>query len=181
MKSLKFFSFLLTFLFLSCSQTLDFDQIDNYTTDPVFSAAITFFEIDAASFITVAGAPAVTEITEESEFKLFGNDFIKDNLVKLDFNFEIRNEFDRDFTIEISLLDENNALIYKLQDLNITANNLNFIQLEEIDIASNSNVRNFTKVVLKISLDDTTTPINAGNNGSLSFKSGATVYLETSL
>ena len=181
MKFHKLCLFICTILFLSCSQSLDFDQLDNYTTKPVFSAALTFFEINATNFITVPGAPATTEITEESEFKLFENDFIKNNLIKLDFNFEIRNEFNRDITIEISLLNDNNILIYKIQDLKIAANNLDFKQNEEIDVLANENVKNFTRVKLKISLDDTTTPINTTSNRSLEFKSAATIYLENSL
>lgn len=172
---------LCTILFFSCSQSLDFDQVQDYSTKPTFSTALTFFTLSSNNFTADAGSPPITEISEESDFKLFGNTFIKQNLVKLDFDFEIRNEFDRDLTIEISLLNDNDNLVYKFEDLKVTANNLDFKQQEVIDITTSQNVKNFTKVEINLSLDDKTRPIDASDIGLLEFKSAATVYLDTSL
>lgn len=118
---MKFFkvisAILCTFFFLSCSQSLDFDQIDAYTVSPSIAAPLVFFTIDASNFTTtVAGEPIVTELTEISDFKLFESAFIKQNVIQLDFEFEVNNEFNRDITTEISLLDENNNLIYRFRD-----------------------------------------------------------------
>ncbi|WP_299670707.1 hypothetical protein [uncultured Polaribacter sp.] len=182
MKFFKKVSFLLsTILFFSCSQTLDFNQIEDYTTTPVFTSSLTLFTLNASNFVAFPGAPPVTEISERSDFKIFENSYVRDNLVRIDFDFEIRNEFNRDFTMEISLLDAANNLIYKLQDLNIEANNLEFIQKEIIDITQNPNLRNFTNVEVTLSLDDKITPISASDIGILDFKSAITVYLETTL
>ena len=177
-------SFFLIFTLLcsfGCSESLDFDQANTYLAKPVFNTSLAYFTIDSSNFITIAGAPIITEITETADFKLFEERFIQENLVRLDFEFEIKNEFNRDFTIEISLLDAEDNLIFKLDDLNVSANNLNFKQTIVIDINANPEVKNFTRVQTTISLDDRTTPILASDAGKIVVKSGAIAYLETTL
>ncbi|MEN8776658.1 MAG: hypothetical protein ABF263_02840 [Polaribacter sp.] len=169
------------FLSISCSKNLDFNQLDDYTNNPEFISSITYFTLDSNNFIPNAGTPNVTEITEQFDFRIFENTFIKNNLIKLDFMVEVNNQFNSDFTIEISLLNDNNNLIYKLNDFKIAANDTDFNQIESIDVLINQNVKNFTRIELKISLDDTTTPITASDLGTFEFKSAAKVYLETSL
>ncbi|AUC86448.1 hypothetical protein CW731_14680 [Polaribacter sp. ALD11] len=185
MKFLKnVFPLLCTILFFSCSQTLDFDQLDGYTIKPTISTSLTFFTIDAASFATAVGVPIITEISEKSDFKLFENSFIKQNLIQLDFDIEVRNEFNRDFTIEILLLDEDDTIIYTFNaflGLKVAANNLNFKHKEVIDIEANQNVKNFTRVEIKLSLDDKFTPLDILDVGRIKFKSAATIYLEAPL
>lgn len=181
MKFLNRVCLICTVFFFSCSQTLDFDQINEYTTSPSFSTPLIFFSISPNDFTAPLGNPLTTEISDHTDFKLFENKIIKSNLVKLDFNIKIRNEINRDFTLEINLLNESNALIYRLNDLKINANNLDFKQLESIDVRLNPNVKNFTRVQIKLSLDDKTTPINASDIGNFELKSAATVYLENSL
>ncbi|MFQ3297274.1 MAG: hypothetical protein ACI9JT_000390 [Polaribacter sp.] len=182
MKSFRLSSlFLSFFLFFSCSQSLDFDQIEAYTMKPAISASLAFFKIDATNFSAPLGAPIVTEITEIVDFKLFESSFIKEHIVKLDFEFVVSNEFNRALTVEILLLDGNDRLIYKFSDLNISANNLDFMQKEVIDIAANQNVTNFTRVSFTISLDDKSTPLVASDLGEFEFKSATTIYLETAI
>lgn len=177
----QIFYLFFTLFFCSCSQTLDFNQLDDYTNEPVFTSSLAFFSINSDNFIITPGTPAVTEIQELTEFRIFENNVIKNNLTKLKFNFELVNEFNRDFTIEISLLNDNNSLIYKFNDLNISANNLNFKQEEVLEIIQNPSLRNFTKVLIIIRLDDSITPISALDAGVLEFKSAVTVSLETNI
>ena len=182
MKSLRLSSFLLSLiLFCSCSQSLDFDQIESYTIKPSIPASLAFFKIAAANFSAPAGGPIVTEITKIIDFKLFESTFVRENTVSLDFEFEVDNKFNRSFTVEILLLDANDNLIYEFKDLKISANNLNFKQKEIINIAANQNIINFTKAWFTIRLDDISTPIVTSSLGLIEFKSAAVIYLETSL
>lgn len=175
------FNIFFILIFYSCSQNLDFNQIEDYTSEPVFTSSLAFFSVNSENFNAIPGVPATTQIQELSEFRIFENSFISNNLQQLEFNFEISNEFNRDFTIEISLLNDNNMVIHTFEDLLINANNQNFKQQEIIDIVNNPNIRNFTKVLITISLDNTTIPFTTSNNNFLEFKSAVTVYLETSL
>jgi|CoawatStandDraft_6_1074263.scaffolds.fasta_scaffold23223_2 hypothetical protein len=182
MKFLRLSSLLLFLvLFGSCSQSLDFDQTESYTIKPSISASLAFFKIAAANFGAPMGAPIVKEITKIVDFEIFKNSFIKENIVNLDLEFEVANEFNRNITVEISLLDANDNLIYDLKNLKISANNLNFRQKEIIDITINQNITNFTRVLFTISLDDKSTPIAASDLGIIEFKSAAVIYLEKPL
>jgi hypothetical protein len=183
MKSSKIGSIILGIIFfISCSQPLDFDQINAYTISPSIATPLVFFTIDASNFTTiVAGAPIVTELTEISDFKLFESGFIKQNVVQLDFEFAVINEFNRDITTEISLLDKNNNLIYRFINLEIDKNNLDFTQKEIINVVTNQNIKNFTKVKLTLSLDDKNTPIAASDLSKIQFKSAIIIHLETDL
>ena len=168
-------------LIFGCSEAVDFDQIEDYTLKPSYALSLTYFTISPNNFVPFPGAPPITEISEKSDVKIFETSFIRQNLVQLDFDFEISNRFNRDFTVEISLLDENDNLIYQLNDLNVAANNLEFKQTEILNIESNPTVRNFTRVEVKLSLDDKTTPIIASDVGEIIFNSAATIHLEAPL
>ncbi|AQS93740.1 hypothetical protein BXQ17_06565 [Polaribacter sp. BM10] len=168
-------------LILGCSEDVDFDQIEDYTLKPSYALSLTYFTISPNNFVPIPGAPPITEISEKSDVKIFETNFIRQNLVQLDFDFEIINRFNRDFTVEISLLDENDNLIYQLNDLNVAANNLEFKQTEILNIESNPTVRNFTRVEVRLSLDDKTTPIIASDVGEIIFNSAATIHLEAPL
>ena len=183
MKFFKIGSIILgTMFFLSCSQPLDFDQIDEYAVSPSIAVPLVFFTIDASNFTTtVVGAPIVSELTEISDLKLFESSFIKQNVVQLDFEFEVNNEFNRDITTEISLLDDNNNLIYRFIDLEIDKNNLSFKQKEILKVVTNQNIKNFTKVKFTLSLDDKNTPIAASDLSKIQFKSGIIIHLEAEL
>ena len=183
MKYLKIFGVIVgTIFFISCAQPLDFDQIDAYTVSPSIAAPFVFFTIDASNFTsTVAGAPIVTELTEISDFKISESSFFKQNVVQLDFEFEVINELNRDITTEISLLDETDNLIYRFRGLEIDKNNLNFKQKELINVVTNQNIKNFTKVKITLSLDDKNTPIAAADLSKIQFKSGIIIHLEADL
>ncbi|MFK8058814.1 MAG: hypothetical protein AB8B78_01870 [Polaribacter sp.] len=173
--------FICLFAIFSCVKDLDFEQIEDYTTSPAFSFSLAYFNITPNDFIAVSGGPNKTSVSQETEFKIFENKIIKNNLVKVDYTFEVNNEFNRDFTIEIELLDANGSLIKKLNDLKIVANTLNKPPTETITVASNPNIRNTERVRITIRLDDPTLPVNITDVGQFQFKSASTVYLETSL
>ena len=182
MNSLKKVIYVFTTLFLlSCSQDLDFNQVDDYYTTPIFTSSVTYFAVSPNKFVDPTGTFQVTEIEDISDFRLFDNGYIKSNLVRLDFNVEVNNEIDRDFTIEFELLGDNNNLIYKLQDLKVEGSKLNILPVEIIDINLNKNVRNTTKVKILIKLDDTSIPLDINDNGVFELNSSATLYLETKL
>ncbi|PWG06539.1 hypothetical protein [Polaribacter aquimarinus] len=172
---------ILLVVLVSCAENLDFNQIEDYSTKPSYSFSIAFTDINASNFVPPPGAPVTTEVTQISDFRIFENPIVQKNLVKVDYKFEINNTFNRSFTIETSLLDKDDVLIYRLQDLKIEANKLNTPPTESIDVKSNSAIKNVVKVKVTIKLDDITTPIDANESGVFEFKSGSTIYLETSI
>ncbi|QOD62286.1 hypothetical protein H9I45_07545 [Polaribacter haliotis] len=177
MAFLKRASFLIiSLLFFSCYQSLDFDQVEEYVITPNYTVSLATFSVDALVFTS----PPVTEIRENTTFEIFKNSFFKNNSVRLDFEFEIVNEINRNFVVELTLLDKNNSEIYTLENLNISANQRDFKQSEIIDISLNPNVKNFTKVEVLLRLEDPTIPMSTSENGAIRLKSATTIYLERS-
>ena len=184
MNLLKIYStVLITIFFLSCSQPLDFKQLEEYTIMPSISYSLVFFSIDASNFNTIiSGLPAATEVNETTNFKLLENSFIKQNLVQLDFNFKIKNEFNRIFLLDINLLDAQSNTIHKVFDgFEISGNALDISAEVVLIIEDFPEVLNFTKVQFIIGLKDTTTILDATSLSKIEFKSSVVMHLESTI
>ena len=184
MNLLKIYSTaLITIFFLSCSQPLDFKQLEEYTIMPSISSSLVFFSIDASNFNTIiSGLPAATEVNETTDFKLLENSFIKQNLVQLDFNFKIKNEFNRIFLLDINLLDAQSNTIHKVFDgFEISGNALDISAEVVLIIEDFPEVLNFTKVQFIIGLKDTTTILDATSLSKIEFKSSVVMHLESTI
>ena len=184
MNLLKIYStVLITIFFLSCSQPLDFKQLEEYTIMPSISSSLVFFSIDASNFNTIiSGVPAASEVNETTNFKLLENSFIKQNLVQLDFNFKIKNEFNRIFLLDINLLDAQSNTIHKVFDgFEISGNALDISAEVVLIIEDFPEVLNFTKVQFIIGLKDTTTILDATSMSKIEFKSSVVMHLESTI
>ena len=184
MNLLKIYStVLITIFFLSCSQPLDFKQLEEYTIMPSISSSLVFFSIDASNFNTIiSGLPAAIEVNETTDFKLLENSFIKQNLVQLDFNFEIKNEFNHVFLLDINLLDAQGNTIHKVFDgFEISGNALKISAEMVLIIEDFPEVVNFTKVQFIIGLKDTTTILDATSLSKIEFKSSVVMHLESTI
>ena len=184
MNLLKIYSTaLITIFFQSCSQPLDFKQLEEYTIMPSISSSLVFFSIDASNFNTIiSGLPAAIEVNETTDFKLLENSFIKQNLVQLDFNFKIKNEFNRIFLLDINLLDAQSNTIHKVFDgFEISGNALDISAEVVLIIEDFPEVLNFTKVQFIIGLKDTTTILDATSLSKIEFKSSVVMHLESTI
>ena len=180
MNLLKIYSTaIITIFFLSCSQPLDFEQLEEYTIKPSISSSLVFFSIDASSFNTIiSGIPTSTEVNETTDFKLLNNSFIKQNLVQLDFNFEIKNEFNRVFLLDVNLLDSESNTIHKLfEGFEISGNTLRISEEVLLIIEDFPQVVNFTKIQFIIGLKDTTVTLDASNLSRIECKSSLVIHL----
>ena len=146
---------------------------------PSISSSLVFFSIDASNFNTIiSGIPATTEVNETADFKLLENSFIKQNLVQLDFNFEIKNEFNRDFLLDVNLLDADSNTIHKVfEGFEIRGNSLDISAEVLLIIEDFPQVVNFTKVQFIIGLKDTVTILDASNLSKIECKSSLVIRL----
>ena len=183
MKPFKKISFLLSFfVIISCYDSLDFDQIDDYVYKPVFTAALTYFKVTPAQFFDSSGTIQENSISDVSDFRGFKNNSIRNNVFKIVFNAEFKNEFDRDVTIQVDFLNENNIALYSFSPIFVESNNVNppaFI--EEVVIASNPNILNTTQVRIRADLENTGTQMNLNDTSEFEFKSSVTFYIESEL
>lgn len=168
------------FLLTSCYESLDFDQINDYVFKPVFTTALTYFKVVPAQFFDSSGTIQQTSVSEVSDFQIFNNNFFSENIVKIVFNSEMKNEFDRDVTILFELLNGSNNTVYSFTPIFVESNSINpppFI--EEIIIASNPNIANATQVRITAKLENTGVQMDLNDTSEFEFKSAITYYSET--
>ena len=166
------------FISISCTSELDFSQIDDYNAQPEYIGSIAFFSILPPQFYNQSGVQ-VTERTDITDLRFFENPFIENNLVKLDFNVEIKNEYNTAFVVQVSLLDESGNDTYVFQELNIPANKLDYKFKETIEVNTNQNVKNTSKVKIVVKFFDTSFVINPNATTEFQFKSSSKIYLDT--
>ena len=117
-------------------------------------------------------------MNETSDFKLLENSFIKQNLVKLDFYFELKNEFNRAFLLDVNLLDAQSNTIHKVfEGFEISGNTLKISAEVLLIIEDFPELVNFTKVQFIIGLKDTATILDASNLSKIECKSSLVMHL----
>lgn len=160
-------------LLLSCSSDLDFDQVNDFTLEPVFVANLAYFNVTADQIGDDGGQiPPDVE-----EFDVFRNKFFNDNLVKAELNFEIENTINRAFEIDLQLLDAENKTLETIKlnvpkytgDSNIIKYPAEVFEGERLEVL---------KKTVKIGFIVNTTAESEVISGNLKLKSGAIVYMK---
>jgi hypothetical protein len=95
-------------MFTSCTQDVSFEQARDYVLTPVVESSLVFFDEPASSFLD--SGIEIEIIQDFVEIDFFGDDFIVDNLVKAEFNFNTLNSISRRFELRIDMFDEANQL-----------------------------------------------------------------------
>ena len=161
----------------SCVDNLDFSQIEDYSITPEYTVSLTYFTVLPFQFFNQAGVQE-SQKSDITEFRVFENSYTRKNLVKVDFSVEIKNEFDRDFTLQITFLDDNNNLTHRFNEIKVNANNLDYKFDETVEVRTNPNVKNTTKVSVDI-IDNSSLPIDPSDTTEFEFKSSAKIYIDT--
>lgn len=166
----------LSLLFMSCVKDIDFDQIDDLTLTPSFSAALVNATLSQDDLV-LNGIELPLPIEQTSYFSVFDNSTVRDDLTRVVFNFEVFNQFDREFIIGLEFLDEAFVPTY-ITSLNVSANDMNFTQEEDILIANYPtfvNSRNIRVTVTLLPSDDGSI-IDVNEPATFRFESGGTFY-----
>lgn len=171
---------LLSFIILfSCTEKLDFTQIDDYVYEPIFSSALTYFTVLPFQFFNSSGIQEY-EITQVDDFQAFQQDFVSSNVIKIDFNAEYENEFDREVTILFEFLNSNMEIVYLPSPLIVEANNINPPPyLEEIIIADHPDILNAEFIRIKASIENTGIDMDPNDSSEFDFKSSITFYIKS--
>jgi hypothetical protein len=175
-----------TILFFSCARPLDFDQLNQYSPNQLVTIPFIIFTINATDFETPISPALIPSIVKKLDFKIFEGTFLKESLVQLEFDFEIKNDINRNFILEIIFreadFDVSNPLtegreVHRLT-LNVSASSQDFTENVFITKADFPDIINFLRVEMKLTLQDDTFPIDSIDTGELKFKSGLTVYFK---
>lgn len=182
MKTPKIIYFLFTFFVcLSCVESLDFDQLADYVVEPIYTSALTYFKVTPIQFYDENGVQQNNK-EDITDFVAFENSYFRNNVVKIVFNAEFKNEFDRDALIQVDFLDENNRTVYAFTPIIVVQGNTDPQPYEEeIVITQHPNILNATQVRFRASLEDTGTQMNPQDSSEFEFKSSVTLYVESDL
>ena len=131
MKKNKFPLFLIVVLMIpifSCVRDTDFGQWENINLTPVVELDFIYSEFDVEDEIP-ENAPPDTEfevnepIRDTIDYDLVGSDFSIDNLDRVEFHLEIRNQIQRNFGVQFQFLTEDGQPIGQLYDIFVAAGN----------------------------------------------------------
>ncbi len=179
-KAPLFLVFLLTLS--SCIKHVDFDQIEDFSATPIIESSLVHYSLTQADFFDLVNSvEIVTPITDTSGFTVFDNKFVQENLVKTRLNFEISNEFNREFTVNIVFLDDNDKETYVFKPIIVQKNKLDGKYSEEIAISGNTLFLSTTKMSVSITLSPSSdgSVIDPTTQQTIELKSSAIFHLKT--
>ena len=168
------------FLLSSCMKQVDFDQIKDLTFTPVFKASVMHFTLNQVTFFDrINSLEIITPINRTSSFVSLNSSFVRNNLEEVHLEFEINNEFNRNFTAIFEFLDDNNVVTHSFQTFNIAANNLKYLHQEKIIVSGNQQFLSSTKIRAFIRLLPSTNGalIDPNVEKKLVFKTAGTFFL----
>lgn len=167
------------FALFSCVDNLDFDQIE-YSATPIYNAPIISFDLTQNNFIDPNTNTDITNVSDDTDFTYLESSLIRDNLERVELNFEINNQFDeRSFTIFIEFLDENNTPTHPVINFTVQPNQLLIPPVETILISTNQNFLRTRRVRIRAEMSTGTSALNPNIIQHLSFKSAGTFYVRT--
>lgn len=174
----KVISCALLIFFTSCVKDLDFDQAQNFEISPTFVASLAYTKLEQTTFVSPTGTE-ITRITDTSNFFVFENS-VTDDLVKIDVDFEIDNPFNRRFTVDFRFLDGGGTETFRLRQVAVPENTLNYKYKEEIDLSVNNSILNSKRieVILELLPSSDGSIININERKVFTFKSAGTFYFK---
>lgn len=181
MKFLKIIA--LVFLFFtiqSCYEKLNFNQVDEIVYRPIFTSSLTNFTLLPAQFFNNQGIQQ-NSVSDSTTFDLLQDDLLQKEMFKIDFYAEMKNEFDRDLTINVQFLDENNSIVYNFSPIQVPSSTTNTTYLEEILINQNPAILNTVRVLISVELEHTGTQMNPNSTDEFELKSSITAYIESEI
>lgn len=100
-----FLTVIINSVYLSCAESVDFNQINDLEITPVIESSLIFLDEPAARFLD--NGAQLTTIQDHIQVDFFDNSFIIENLVKTEFVFETTNSINRGFRVRVDFLDSN--------------------------------------------------------------------------
>ncbi len=163
--------------FTSCVEELDFQQAETLELTPALLVSLVNSTITQNQLV-IGGSEINMPVTQTSFFTVLNNDETRDSLERLVLNFDINNEFNREFRIQFLFLDSSDNTTLSPIMLNVNPNQSDFKQEEEIILANNPNFTNTEKVRVRVELLPSTdgSIIDVNIPASLTFKSAGTLY-----
>ena len=137
----------------SCVKHVDFSQVEDFSAEPIIETSLVYYTLNQVDFFDVVNSvEVVTPITDTSGFTVLKSKFVNENLIRAELNFDVNNQFNRRFTVNIVFLDDNDIETHKFNPIIVTENDNNFNHKESINISNNQLFLSSTKVSVSIEL-----------------------------
>lgn len=175
---------LLFFINLSCVSGIDYEQTEPITITPTLEVSLVYTSLVASDFLDDLDAE-VPFLTDSVVLEAISDDFINDYLVRADFNIEITNSLNKDFEIQLDLIDSTTALQYSSSFYIENSSSNTPITIEQLEVFLGPNLEALkasNKLDLKISpiSSPTASVLTNASLGSIVFKSTVVLYFEIS-
>ena len=164
------------FLLFSCSSDLDFDQVNDFKIEPVFVANLTYFNILANKLVDDGGTSIYPDVRD---FDVFKDKFFNERLKKAEFDFEVENNINRAFILNMLLLNDQNQVLQTLSFTvpsykgtpNVIKYPTEVFENTRLDLLKQTQKIGFVVIIAS------GPPLNSQSEGNLRLRSSATAYL----
>jgi hypothetical protein len=160
----------------SCSSDLDFEQVNDLSAQPIYTANLAYFEGKASYFESAGGGMQIYPYIAKVDF--FDSSFIKDNLIQADFYCRIKNTIAREYDFNIDFYDVNNVLIKTINMPVRAYAGTEIIEEKTVTFAADIDIlKNTKKMVFSIAILPGT-PLTAASPGRIEMSSSTTAYFD---
>jgi hypothetical protein len=164
------------FLLFSCSSDLNFDQVNDFKIEPVFVANLAYFNIPANRLIDDGGTNVYPDVRD---FDVFKEKFFTERLKKAEFDFEVENNINRAFVLNMLLLNDQNEVLqtisFTVPSYKGTPNVIKYptevFENARLDLLKQTQKIGFVVIIAS------GPPLNSQSEGNLKLRSSATAYL----
>tara|TARA_R110001583_G_scaffold169740_1_gene322565 strand:- start:699 stop:1247 length:549 start_codon:yes stop_codon:yes gene_type:complete len=162
----------ISLMFFACTKDVDFNQINDLELNPVIESSLIFFDEPANRFLENQNEVLITQ--DFIIVDIFNDEFIVDNLVKVDLVFETENSINRRFDLQIDFFDNSGQLQHSFSITQEPLSNNNYTAVFEDDTLDA--LKNTTEIVFTLRLSPGNPPINETTPGTIKLKSKAVFY-----
>ncbi|PTX60953.1 hypothetical protein C8N46_105109 [Kordia periserrulae] len=175
----KIVCYFLVFAMFSCVKDVDFEQAEDIVLSPVVESSLVFFDFEASEFSEPTGT-AIVIVGDDLELDVFNDEFLRDNLTRCEFFFEITNSIDRNFRADIILYDENDQVTYAFA-IDVTPDGNNEVvttHTEVFEEALLEQLKSTVRLELILSMFPSSTgiPLDENSVGNIKMRSKATLF-----
>ncbi|WP_264563407.1 hypothetical protein [Flavobacterium sp. N3904] len=161
----------------SCTNDVDFNQVDEFNAQPVYTTNLAYFDLIASDFIVNGTEQSV--FSHVAVLDLFNSSFFDENLVGADLFFKVNNTINRAYVLNMTFFDNQNQPLYNV-NLSVpsytgtddTVTKTVVFDTTNLDVLKNSTKINFVLIMLP------GPPLTANSTGHIKLSSSVTAYLD---
>ncbi|WP_282041140.1 hypothetical protein [Winogradskyella flava] len=169
----------------SCIKDVDFDQAEDVVLTPVITSSVLFTEVEASRF-SENGMELETVRDSVANIEIFTDQFVIDNLVKVELVFEVSNSINRTFGLQIEFLNEADELQNEFSFDALPSSSGNDVIIEYTEVFEDESLealKTSTQMVIILTLYPSTdgTFLNEDSAGKVGLKSKGVFYFNIEL